>query len=86
MFEKVVATITVIMAAWGCALSTYIYLENKESAAPQLYSTYTMTPEFEEPSKEGPKKVRLNIYISNAGKNPVEIPPSLTGFLPALEM
>lgn len=78
MFDKIATIITVIMAAWGCGLSTYIYIESKESAAPTLYSTYTMTPEFEEPSKEGPKKVRLNIYISNAGKNPVEIPPSLT--------
>ena len=77
MFEKVISIITVIMAAIGCFLSIYIYFENKESEQPNLYSTYTITPEFEEPSKDGPKKVRLNVYISNAGKLPVEIPPSL---------
>jgi hypothetical protein len=77
MFNKGIALITLVLAIWGSALSTYIFWEQKQSQEPNLYSTYTITANSDEPAKDGAKNVRFNFYISNAGKNRIEIPASI---------
>ncbi len=77
-FEKIEKVITLLFALIGCALSSYLFIKDLQDAQPTLYSSYSILPEVTEPKAGKTSKVRMDVSISNTGKEEIEIPPIIS--------
>lgn len=72
--KKIIEFLVVVTAVWGCALSTYIYITSEMSKKPIIHTAIKITGKGEEPAEEGKAKdVRIKVYVSNTGKDSIEI-------------
>ncbi|WP_063669783.1 hypothetical protein [Aliivibrio fischeri] len=77
-FEKTEKGITILCAVVGCFLSLYLFIKDIQDTKPTLYSSYSILPEVTEPKLGKTDKVRMDVTISNTGKEEVEIPPIIS--------
>ncbi|MCG9680857.1 hypothetical protein [Vibrio sp. Isolate24] len=77
-FEKAEKIVTLSIAVISLLLTLNLYIKNWQDSQPTFYSSYSISPEAKDPQQGKTNRVRMDVFVSNTGKEEIEIPPVIS--------